>query len=160
MDQHTGDKWLIHGTKRHKDNSCKAFSSPVEYPSRECKHNVKKFDGNMVNPIFKEDVQGWKHPGSCTFAEPEPLSYRKSKHEVHNEKIGHKLSIIVTTVMMKTMMKYNSTKEVVKWSHYDNQHQNSTYPKTSPTECEVVQLTNAQSESLPSYFSCHGHEFP
>ena len=20
MDQHTGDKWLIHGTKRHKDN--------------------------------------------------------------------------------------------------------------------------------------------
>ena len=35
-DQHTEGKWLIHGTKRHKAISCKAWNSPVEYPSREC----------------------------------------------------------------------------------------------------------------------------
>ena len=29
-----GGKWLIHGTKRHKDNQLKAWNSPVEYPSR------------------------------------------------------------------------------------------------------------------------------
>ena len=47
--------------------------SPVEYPSRECKHDTKESKGNMFNPIFKENVQGQKHPGSCVFAEPELL---------------------------------------------------------------------------------------
>ena len=32
--QNTGGKWLIHGTKHHKTISCKAWNSPVEYPSR------------------------------------------------------------------------------------------------------------------------------
>ena len=31
-------------------------------------------------------VQWWKHPGSCAFAEPVPLSQRKHKHVVQNEK--------------------------------------------------------------------------
>ena len=44
----------------------------------------------MFNPIFMENVQGRKHRGSCAFAEPELLSYRKPKHIVHNEKNGHK----------------------------------------------------------------------
>ena len=35
VDQHTGGKWLIHGTKRHKNNQLQ--SPPVEYSSRECK---------------------------------------------------------------------------------------------------------------------------
>ena len=39
VDQHTGGKWLTHGTKRHKDNQLQAWNSPVEYPSRECKHD-------------------------------------------------------------------------------------------------------------------------
>ena len=43
VDQHTGGKWLIHGSKRHKDNQ------------------------------FKKNVQGRKYPGSCAFAEPELL---------------------------------------------------------------------------------------
>ena len=29
----------------------------------------------MFNPIFKGNVQGQKHPGSCVFAEPELLAY-------------------------------------------------------------------------------------
>ena len=35
VDQHTGGKWLIHGTKRPKDNQLqKAWNFPVEYPSK------------------------------------------------------------------------------------------------------------------------------
>ena len=44
----------------------------------------------MLNPIFKDNVQGRKHPGSCAFAEPELLSYRKPKRVVENEKNDHK----------------------------------------------------------------------
>ena len=72
MDQHTGGKRLIHGTKRHKDNQLQSLELPVEYPSRECKHDIKESKRNMFNPIFKENVQGRK-PGSCAFAEPELL---------------------------------------------------------------------------------------
>ena len=44
----------------------------------------------MFHPIFKADVQGWKHPKICAFAEPELLSYRKPKRVVQNEKDDHK----------------------------------------------------------------------
>ena len=43
----------------------------------------------MFNPIFKENVQEWKHPGSCAFAEPELLDYRKPKSVVQKVN-GHK----------------------------------------------------------------------
>ena len=51
--------------------SCKDWNSLVEYPSGVCKHDIKESKGNMFKPIFKENVQGRKHPGSCAFAEPE-----------------------------------------------------------------------------------------
>ena len=35
----------------------------------------KESQGNMFNSIFRENVQGRKHPGTCAFAEPELLSY-------------------------------------------------------------------------------------
>ena len=73
VDQHTGGKWLIHAPNAARTISCKAWNSPVEYPSRECKHDIKESKGNMFNPIFKENVQEQKHPGSCAFAEPELL---------------------------------------------------------------------------------------
>ena len=41
VDQQTGYKWLIHGTKRRKDNQLQSLELPVEYPCRECKHDVK-----------------------------------------------------------------------------------------------------------------------
>ena len=46
----------------------------------------------MFNPIFKENVQGWKHrdTGICAFAEPELLSYRKPKAWFKNVLYGHK----------------------------------------------------------------------
>ena len=79
MDQHTGGKWLIYGTKRHKDNQLQSLELPVEYPRRECEHDIKESEGNMFNPIFKENVQGQTNPGSCAFAEPELLNFRKPK---------------------------------------------------------------------------------
>ena len=50
--------------------NCKALNSPVEYPSGEYKHDTKESEGRMFNPIFNENVQGRKHPGSRAFAEP------------------------------------------------------------------------------------------
>ena len=40
------------------------------------KHDIKESKGNKFNPIFKENIQGQKHPGSCVFAEPELLMKR------------------------------------------------------------------------------------
>ena len=45
--------------------SCKAWNSPVAYPNIECNYGIKESKGNMFNPIFKENAQGQKHPGSC-----------------------------------------------------------------------------------------------
>ena len=78
---------------RHQTPQGQSFAKPaipfVEYSIRECKHDRKESDGNMFNPIFKETVQGRKHPGSCPFAETELLSYRKPKRVVQNENNCH-----------------------------------------------------------------------
>ena len=71
-------------------NSCKAWNSPVENPSTECKHDIKKSEGNMFNPIFTENVQGRKHPGSCAFAELKQLSYREPKLQFKKLKMAIK----------------------------------------------------------------------
>ena len=86
VDQHTGGKWLIHGTKHRKDNQ---LHSPVEYPDRESKHDINESGGNMFNPIFKGNVQWWKHPGRCEFPEPELHCYRKPKCVAPNKNNGH-----------------------------------------------------------------------
>ena len=38
VDQHTGGKWLIHGTKHCEENQLQSLELPVEYPSKESKH--------------------------------------------------------------------------------------------------------------------------
>ena len=43
---------------------------------------------------------------------------------------GHKNTVMVTTIMMKIMTKYNSIKEIVTGAHNDTQHQNNAHPKT------------------------------
>ena len=52
LDQHTGDKWLIHGTKHRRTISWKAWNSHVEYRNWEHKFHMKDSDGNMLNPVF------------------------------------------------------------------------------------------------------------
>ena len=54
VDQHTGGKWLIHGTTHHKDTQLQ--NCPVEYPSRELIHDIKEPESDMFNPLFKENV--------------------------------------------------------------------------------------------------------
>ena len=75
VEQQTGGKWWIHGTKRRKDTQLSSLELAVESHSRECKHDIKESEGDVFNPIFKENVQGWKYPGSCAFAAPELLRY-------------------------------------------------------------------------------------
>ena len=64
--------------------SCKAWNSPVDYPSRESKHEIKELEGNMFNPIYKEDVQEQKHAGRWVIAEPELPRHTKPKVVVQN----------------------------------------------------------------------------
>ena len=44
----------------------------------------------MFNPIFKRNVQGWKHPGRCAYVQPELLTFTKPKCVIHNKNNGHK----------------------------------------------------------------------
>ena len=73
-----------------------------------------------------ENVQGRKHRGSCAFAEPELLSYRKPKHIVPNEKNGHK------NPNNSHNYHYENHDETisVKLAHHDTQPQDSAHPKT------------------------------
>ena len=65
----------MNGTERRKDNQLQS----LELPCRECRHDIKESKGNMLNPIFKENVQGRQHPGSCAFAESDLLRYKTPK---------------------------------------------------------------------------------
>ena len=60
-DQHAGDKWLIHGTKRRKTTSCKTWNSPVEYYWRECKHDIKESEGNMYGVFAANEQISYGH---------------------------------------------------------------------------------------------------
>ena len=79
VDQHTEGKWLIHGTKRRKDNQMKSLEPPLEYPSRECKHEIKDSEVYIFYPMFKKNVQGGNIQGVAHIAETELLSCRNSK---------------------------------------------------------------------------------
>ena len=79
VDQHTGGKWLIHGTNTTRTISYKALKSPVEYLSRESIHDTKESEGSMFNPIFKDNFQGQKLPGRCVVAKPKQPCFRKLK---------------------------------------------------------------------------------
>ena len=52
VDKHTGGKWLIHDTKRRKDNQLQSMNSPVEYPDWVPRCDIKGSDGTMLNPIL------------------------------------------------------------------------------------------------------------
>ena len=69
----------------------------------------------MFNPIFKWNVQGRKHPGRCTFAEPELLSYRKPKHVVQDKKNGHKNPNNSHNACLCQSIKYD---DAIKWKHF------------------------------------------
>ena len=77
VDQHAEGKWLIHDTKRPKDNhSCKAWNAPAECPSWVARCDIKGFDGTMLNTIFWKKVQGKKHPGRWGIVEHQKPSIK------------------------------------------------------------------------------------
>ena len=64
--------------------SWKAWNSPVGYPNSQSKHDIKESEGNMFNPMFKEDFQGQKHPRRCVVAERGLPNHRKPKFAFQN----------------------------------------------------------------------------
>ena len=53
VDQHAGGKWLIHDTKRRKDNQLQSWVARCD---------IKGSVSTVLNPIFSKKVQGQKHP--------------------------------------------------------------------------------------------------
>ena len=87
VDQHTaGESGYSMAPNTTRTTSCKAWNSPVEYPSRESKHDIKDSKINMSNPIFKGSIPEQKPPGRCAFVEPELLRCTKPKHIVKNKR--------------------------------------------------------------------------
>ena len=62
VDQHAGGKWLIHDTKRHKDNQLQSLKLPCRI-SKLSRCDIKGSVSTVLNPIFPKKVQGQKHPG-------------------------------------------------------------------------------------------------
>ena len=112
--------------------SYKDLNAPVEYPSRECEHDIKESEGNMFNSIFKDNVLSGNIQGVAHLQIQNYLVTESLNVEFKMKRTAIKITIIATTLMMKILMKYNFIKEIVKGAHNDTQHQNSTHPRTSP----------------------------
>ena len=69
--------------------SYKAWNSPVEYPNRECKHDIRESEGNMFNPMFMENSRGGHTQG---------VAYLQNQNYLVTES-----PIIVTTIGKTTM---------------------------------------------------------
>ena len=64
VEQHAGGKWLIHDTKRRKDNQLQSLKLPCRISKLSiARCDIKGSDGTMLNPIFWKKVQEQKHPG-------------------------------------------------------------------------------------------------
>ena len=74
VDQHTGGKWLIHGTKHHRDIQWQT----LEHPNRKSKHDLHVQSNNQRE-----------------YQEPELLKYRKPQRVVQNKTNDNKIPIIV-----------------------------------------------------------------
>ena len=102
----------------------------------------------MLNPIFKENVQARKHPGTCAFAEPELLSYRKPKRVFQNEKSGHKYPNNSHNYHDENHDEIELYQGNIKGAHNDTQYQSSTHHK-SHIDGDGAQLSNAQCHMVP-----------
>ena len=72
---HTGrdsdEKTVPNSIKHMQACVCNFIGSfALPYPSSDCKHDIQESEDNMLNPIFKENVQGRIYPGSWAIAEP------------------------------------------------------------------------------------------
>ena len=60
--QHAGGKWLIHDTKRRKDNQLQSLKLPCRISKLSSKMWHKVVRSTVLNPIFSKKVQEQKHP--------------------------------------------------------------------------------------------------
>ena len=60
VDQHAGGKWLIHDTKRRKDNQLQSLKLPCRISKLSSKMWHKGVRSTVLNPIFSKKVQGQK----------------------------------------------------------------------------------------------------
>ena len=75
--------------------SCKAWNSPVEYPSWVARCDIKVSDGTMLNPLSWKKVQGQKHPGRWGIVE----------HQIYSLKVLFKTNtnyVMLCYVMLNT----------------------------------------------------------
>ena len=77
-DQHTGGKWLIHGTKHRKDNQFKAWNSPAEYPRWEFKYDTRYSDGMSRG----KNIQGGVHLQNQWNRIPSGNSYLNNNNKI------------------------------------------------------------------------------
>ena len=75
VDQHAGGKWLIHDTKRRKDNQLQSLKLLCRI-SKLSRCDIKGSDGTMLNPIFWKKVQGQKHPSRWGIVEHQTPSIK------------------------------------------------------------------------------------
>ena len=145
VDQYTGGKW--HQTPW--TISCKAWNSPVKYPSRKSEHNIKESEGNIFNPIIKGKVQRRKHSERCAFAEPE-LFRQKSKHVVQKKNKDHK-NPNNSHIYRDEIEFYQGISK----THRDTQHLNNAHTKTRRIDYDGVQMTNAKCHIYPAMPCSH-----
>ena len=83
MDQHTGCKWLIHDTKHSKGYQVQRLELSVEYLKIQIR--PKCFDGNIINPLFQQEVQNQGRPRGSEIAESQLKSLREYKSVIQNK---------------------------------------------------------------------------
>ena len=92
VDQHTGGQWLIHNTQNTMIISFKAWNSPVEYFSWESQYDIEESEGNLFNPIIKENVNNvtWYLYPYHDIENPEPHNWNTVK-PVCNDHLYNKI---------------------------------------------------------------------
>ena len=110
-DQHAGGKWLIHDTKRHKDNQLQSLKLLCRI-SKLCRCDIKGSVSTVLNPIFSKKVQGQKHPGRRGIVEHQITSI-KVLFKTNTK--GHKHPSIRLLSKSKTQL-VNQRKQTVAFS--------------------------------------------
>ena len=110
VDQHAGSKWLIHDTKRRKDNQLQSLKLPCRISKLTARCDIKGSDGTMLNPIFWKKVQGQKHPGRWGILEHQiPSIIVLSKTNAKSHKLrGIKLLSSESKTQLVNQRKQNS----------------------------------------------------
>ena len=90
--------------------SCKAWNSPVEFPSRESKPGINESEDNMFNPIFKRNGKSFtdylwiriKHTSFYSSKTSRIIVIRRSYHQKYQKWHDRKKWILYEPLLIKT----------------------------------------------------------